>query len=81
MMTRYSAEKTKANLVRLIRGDEGGEAAWFYLLLDRLKAPLFERAIKSGRVRLKDFGEILCTGWGENPPQDISREIEARFSN
>jgi hypothetical protein len=53
---------------KLFKGiDDTGRLAWWLVRLDRLKAPIFDRQRKAGRIVFTDFGEIIKSGYGEAP--------------
>jgi len=71
------------DLVYLIRAESkpSMQMAWYYVQLDsRLKLPIFLKLVKTG-LNLKEFGIILYSGWGTEPPDDIKQKIKERFSN
>ena len=70
---------SRGNLVYLVRGKDDGKPAWHYVFVDKLKQPLFLEAVESGTVDCAQFGEILESGWGENPNPEITRSIEKRY--
>ena len=49
--------------------DDTGRQAWWLVKLDKLKAPIFERQRKSGRIVFTDFGEIIKSGYGTAPKE------------
>ena len=59
----------------LVRGYDKGNKAWYYLRVDRPKLPLFTRALKAPSIHLPNYGEVLYTGWGEDPPVRIKQKI------
>ena len=65
--------------VYLIISPMGDNFSWYYLLLDGIKKPIFEEKIGKEAFDLKDFGEILYSGWGQEPPVDIKQKIQKRF--
>ena len=59
--------------IYLITGEEKNKAAWYFVKIERFKQPIFEKEITEGKsgINLKQYGEIIVSGWGEKPPQDI----------
>ena len=57
--------------VYLLRAsDETHGACWYYLEVDYAKHGMFRKISGSGRkFTLTDFGRIISSGWGDNPPQ------------
>ena len=71
--------KSRDHLLRLVTGKSGGHDAWWYV---RVKNNLFEQykiAVKGEVIDLSEFGEILFTGWGKEPPSDIKKKIEEEY--
>ena len=63
----------------MIRGKDRSKQAWHYVLVDEDKVEAFKSKISSGTIDVADYGKVLKSGWGENPPKDISRKIDLRF--
>ncbi len=79
-----SAEKRKATqreLVYLVRGQSSGKPVWHYVLVDKLKQPLFEQMLKTGQLDVAQYGRVLYSGWSEHPPQDIMQAIERDYKS
>lgn len=72
-------KSSRGDMVYLVRGKDKGRPAWHYVLLDKLKKPMFEKTIKTGAIDVAEYGTILYSGWGENPPQDIVDRIKSEF--
>ena len=67
-------------MVYLVRGKCRGKAAWHYVLVDEEKEEQFKEQVKTGTVDAADFGKVIHSGWGEDPPQNIVDDIKKRFS-
>jgi hypothetical protein len=67
------------DLVYLVRGKDAGRSAWHYVLIDRMKLPLFKQKLKTGSLDVSEYGKILYSGWGENPPEEIVEEIKKQY--
>ena len=59
----------------LVRGKDKGRAAWHYVLVKKHLLGLFLKRVKGGRVNVADFGDILRSGWGKDPPEGIIDQI------
>ena len=59
----------------LVRGKDRGKPAWHYVLVKKALLPLFLRRAKGGNVDVADFGRVLKSGWGKDPPEDIRKSI------
>jgi len=78
------AEKLKTSqseLLYLVRGKDKGRVAWYYLLVDKMKQPIFTTTMKTkpSIMHLDEYGQIIDSGWGENPPADVVERITAQF--
>ena len=63
----------------LTQGKYLGVYTWHYVKVDMLKLPLLQKAIKSGTLDVSQYGEILYSGWGVNPPDDVRRKVDALY--
>lgn len=69
-----------SSLVYLVRGKDRGKPAWHYVLIEnQVKKQLFLKQVSTGTCKVTDFGEILYSGWGEDPPQDIVDKVEKEY--
>ncbi len=76
-----SVQNSASDLVYLARGPEtaSGKSAWYYIRIQsRMKLALFLKQIKTG-LTLTDYGTILYSGWGEEPPPYIKQKIQDQF--
>lgn len=58
--------------VRFIRAVEEGTPCWFYMRIDPVKLREYEAGIDNGTLNIRDYGQILQSGWGAYPPEDIA---------
>ena len=61
--------------VYLVRGKHRGRQAWHYVMVVKTLLGLFLKRTKAGRLDVADFGTVLKSGWGENPPQSTRKEV------
>ena len=73
-------QNSLGELVYLVHGKDKGKDAWHYLLVDKLKLAIFLQDVKSGKLDVTNYGVVLYSGWGENPPQHIIDEVKAKYS-
>ena len=59
----------------LVRGKGKGKPAWHYVDVRKAVTGLFHKRIKDGSVDVADFGTILASGWGKDPPNIKKEEI------
>ena len=63
--------------IRIVRVTDRGQAVWHYVLLDDdpEKTREFYQAVASGHFDLSDYGKVLKSGRGRDPPQEVVDEI------
>ena len=75
--------KNEGNRVYLVRGKDRGKPAWHYVLLvdDEETIDVFEQTVASGTVDVANFGQVLYSGWGTDPPNEIADKIYNKYYN
>ena len=63
----------------LTQGKYLGVYTWHYVRIDLLKFPLFQKQLKSGVIDVSKYGDIIFSGWGMNPPDDIRKQVDALY--
>ena len=55
-----------------------GCPAWHYVLVvdDQDTLDKFKEKITLGNINVTDCGQVLKSGWGEDPPNDVQEEME-----
>ena len=61
--------------IYLVRGKDNGRAAWHYVLVKKHLLGLFLKRIKGGVIKVADFGHILRSGSGKDPPEGTTDKI------
>lgn len=74
-----ATRRSRADLIYLVRGKDRERAAWHYVLVDKDKREMFLAKSRTRAMDVADYGEILYSGWGENPPQEIVDKINEEF--
>ncbi len=74
-----ATKRSRSDLVYLVRGKDRGKSAWHYVLVDKEKREMFLAKSRTGSIDVADYGEILYSGWGEDPPQAIVDKINEEF--
>lgn len=74
-----AAKYSRADCVFLVRGKDRGRSAWHYVLVDKDKKEMFLAKSRTGSIDVALYGQILHSGWGEDPPQDIVDKINKEF--
>lgn len=60
----------------LVRGECDNRPVWHYVQVDKLKLPLYKRAVTTDSIDVADYGKVLASGWGEEPPESVKKRIE-----
>jgi hypothetical protein len=72
---------SKSDLVYLVRAKEkpSNEDAWYYVQVHtKQKLPVFLEKVKTG-LNLTDYSDVLYSGWGTEPPEEIKEKIKEQF--
>jgi hypothetical protein len=71
---------SRPDSIYLVRGsDSTGRAAWYYLMVEKLKKRLFEVEAKKGQIQMTDYGKIIVSGYGEYPPPDVKKRMKDEY--
>lgn len=66
--------------IYLVRGKDRGKPAWHYVhVKDSLLSEFLEKT-RGGSLDVADYGEVLASGWGEDPPQDLADSIDRDYA-
>ena len=72
--------------LHLVRGEDQGRPAWHYLLIEdvidiqsNFEAHFAEGNMYAGSIKLTNYGKILASGFGENPPNEITDKINEEY--
>lgn len=72
-------KKSKAELIYLVKGVDAGRNAWYYVLVERLKVQLFLKALNDEIIHLENYGIILFSAYGDEPPADITDSLKEEY--
>jgi hypothetical protein len=72
-------KKMQAELIYLVKGVDAGRNAWYYVLVDRLKVQLFLKALNDDIIHLENYGEILFSAYGDEPPESITNKLKQEY--
>ncbi len=72
-------KRKKGRCVYLVRGKDRNRPAWHYVLVKERLVEKFKETVASGTIDVADWGEVLESGWGEDPHPDIVANMEKRF--
>jgi len=74
-------ERSSRLFVYTVRGKDKGKDAWYYVLVDNGKKEQFKTALECDRINLEKYGIIVCSGFGEKPPDHIEKKVIAFSSD
>ena len=65
----------------LVRGKDRGRYAWHYVLVvdDEDALCKFKEKLTSGTINAEEFGQILYSGWGTDPPNELENKIHKKY--
>ena len=64
-----------------VRGIAKGRAAWYYVLVKKHLLGLFLKQAQGGSFDVADFGDVLRSGWGKDPPEGITDTILKKYDS
>ncbi len=70
---------TEGGMVRLITANEKGKPAWFFVELNPAVYADYKRALRQDKMNIKDYGQILESGWGEMPPEEVTERMKDEY--
>ena len=65
--------------VHLVHNEDKGFPCWHYVLVDEDKLLAFKAKMITGKIDVAEYGTVLYSGWGQDPPKDIVRKLNLRF--
>ena len=74
----------KQNIIILVQSTDKGRDAWWYvncnskLAAEKLKGVCKMKVLDT--IPLEEYGEIVLSGWGKEPPQDVIDKINKEYS-
>jgi len=72
-------KRMQAELIYLVKGVDAGRNAWYYVLVERLKVQLFLKALNDDIIHLENYGKILYSAYGDEPPSEITNELKEEY--
>lgn len=72
-------KRMQADLIYLVKGIDAGRNAWYYVLVDRLKLQLFLKALNDDIIHLENYGKILYSAYGDEPPADVTNKLKGEY--
>ena len=68
-------QENSTDRIYLVRGKGRGRAAWQYVLVKKHLLGLFLKRTNGGSLDGADFGAVLRSGWGKDPPEGTAKKI------
>ena len=68
-------KENSTDRIYLVRGKDRGRAAWQYVLVKKHLLGLFLKRMNGGSLDGADFGAVLRSGWGKDPPEGTIDQI------
>lgn len=72
-------KRMQAELIYFVKGIDAGRNAWYYVLVDRLKLQLFLKALNDDIIHLENYGKILYSAYGDEPPVEITDKLKEEY--
>lgn len=70
----------QGHLVHRVRGtDHTGRTAYYFVLVQPHKEDAFLRALKTNRVNLTDYGQVIASCYGEEPTAEIKTMLREEY--
>ncbi len=63
----------------MVKGVDAGRNAWYYVLVDRPKVQLFLKALNNDIIHLEEYGKILYSAYGDEPPAEITTKLKEEY--
>ncbi len=66
-------------LIFLVTGKQGRLPVWCYAQVATRMQAAFRQALKQPRMMISDYAQVLISGQGDAPPQEISELVAAHY--
>lgn len=71
---------SRPDCIFLVKGkDTTNRQAWYYVLVDKSKKDMFENIQGTQSLNLNDYGKIIFSGYGDEPPADMKKKMEEEY--
>ena len=66
-----------------MRGKDRGKPAWHYVMVvdDDETLDKFRTEVKKGNLDLADYGSLIKSGWGKDPPTEVREWIDQKYDS
>jgi hypothetical protein len=78
-----NTSRAQKDLIFLIRGQDEGQPVWYYFQVkSKIKMELLYKhsQTKNENIPLEEYGTILESGYGDNPPNEIKTKMDCLYS-
>lgn len=72
-------KREQAEYIYLVKGLDAGREAWYYVLVDKKKIKQFLKELEADIIHLEDFGVVLYSAYGMEPPKEIIDAIHIEY--
>lgn len=72
-------KRAQAEYIYLVKGIDANRKAWYYVLVEKLKVQLFLKALNDDIIHLENYGKILYSAYGEEPPANITQQLKDEY--
>ena len=66
--------------IYLVKGKDIGRSAWYYVLVHGPRLVEFVQALADPIIHLEEYGQILRSGYGDEPPEHVTKYIKAQYN-
>lgn len=74
----------RKEIIVLVQSTDNGRPAWWYVkCFNRITAEKLKGICRLGKseiIPLEEYGEVILSGWGDAPPDDIIQQIESQYT-
>ena len=74
-------DRFTGNYLYTVYVTDRGRKAWYYVLVDKDKVDDFKAKVATGTIKVGEYGKVLRSGWGKDPPKDIEHMIDLQYGN
>lgn len=72
--------RSRNNAIYLvIAPDDTERKAWYFIQVDKMKLPLFEKAMQAPGAELGRYGDVLASGYGDAPPAFVVEHMKVQY--
>ena len=57
----------------IVRGTDRGRQVWHFVLVFEHQLEEFHAAVRTGTIDVADYGHVVASGWGEDPPAETKK--------